>query len=75
MTTPHLRVPQTSHKTAGIVLVIVGSGQIGAVFCSGKEPDYKHVGKVPITIALWPIILTLVSWLNFALLGITLIAL
>jgi len=48
---------------------------IGAVFYVNREPDYKHVGKVCIIIALWPIILILVCWLLIALLGITLIAL
>ncbi len=47
---------------------------IGAVFYSNKEPDYKHVGKVCIIIALWPVIVILVCWLLVVLAGITLIA-
>lgn len=48
---------------------------IGAIFYVNKEPDYKHVGKMCVIIALWPIILILVCWLLAVIVGITIIAL
>jgi len=41
---PHLRVPQTSHKTAGIVLIIAGSGQVRRV---SERGSCNMVGDIP----------------------------
>lgn len=44
---------------------------IGAIYYSKPEPEYKHVGKMCIILALLPILLVLLCWF---VLGVTFLA-